>query len=281
MKTAKKILSVFLAALMLCSVLTFFASAEEGQLQYLLLGDSIAYGAGIRNHETACYGRIVADTNGYGYQNLGVNGMTSADVLQALGRADYRAAIEKADIISLSVGGNDFRHANLIAMIFNGVVLQNYDRMERVTEEIRVNFVQIIASIREMNPDAVILVQTLYNPRVDGLRAVYQQGIDRLNAMFRAEQAAQPGSFEIVDVAPAMSGKANLIAVDTIHPSALGNVVIARVVLQKLAELGLGEATEPVINDPGVDRLGGFGTFVIRLIGMMTSTLAQAIQAFA
>ncbi|MBR4727977.1 MAG: hypothetical protein IK080_08830 [Clostridia bacterium] len=280
MNTCKKLISVLMTLVLLCVTCSCFAAAAQEQTEYVLLGDSIAYGAGIRNRDKACYGRIVADTNGYGYTNLGVNGFTSADLLQALGRADYQAAVKKADIISISIGGNDFRHSNLVMMILNATI-DNYDRMERCVETIRVNLLQILAEIREMNPDAVILLQTLYNPRVDGLRSIYQQGIDRLNAMFKAVQAAQPDGLEIVDVAPVMSGHANYIAVDTIHPSALGNVVIARVVLQKLCELGLGTETEPVINEPGVDNLGGFGTFVIRLVAIMTGTLAQAINALA
>ena len=64
MRIGRKIIAV-LTAISLCFVMfSVFASAEEDELNYLVIGDSIAEGFGLKNPEEACYGRIVADTNG-------------------------------------------------------------------------------------------------------------------------------------------------------------------------------------------------------------------------
>ena len=62
------------------------------------------------------------------------------------------------------------------------------------------------------------------------------------------------GSIHIVDVAEAFKGHPEYIANDCVHPNAQGNVVIARVVLEKLSSLGLGKSTTPVIRYEGVNN---------------------------
>ena len=52
-----------------------------------------------------------------------------------------------------------------------------------------------------------------------------------------------------------MEGHPEYIAADTIHPSAVGNVELARLILRHLKDLGLGEKTEPATNKPGIDEI--------------------------
>ena len=56
MKTAKKIISIFLAMLMIFSTMIIGASAEDDTVNYLVLGDSIAFGFGVENRTESCYG---------------------------------------------------------------------------------------------------------------------------------------------------------------------------------------------------------------------------------
>lgn len=60
----KKIVSILICISMLISVVGISAFAAEDKPFYLVLGDSIAYGSGLGNPREACYGQVVADTNG-------------------------------------------------------------------------------------------------------------------------------------------------------------------------------------------------------------------------
>ena len=74
MKQTRILLSLLLAAVLVCTCFVPAAVAADAPLRYVVLGDSIGYGAGVLNPDEACYGRIVADTNGYDYQNHAVSG---------------------------------------------------------------------------------------------------------------------------------------------------------------------------------------------------------------
>lgn len=256
----KKIISVILC---LCMILPFtFAAHAQEPLNYLLLGDSIAQGYGVYNRDKACYGKIVADTNGYSYTNYAVNGYRSCDLISQLGNPEVKAAVEKADIISLSIGGNDFLQQNLPRIAVE-VLAGNYKIVNDVKEIFAENFAVIIGTIRELNPDAVILVQTLYNPMKSILGDFYGLATVRVNEAINEYLDENPDAFYLVDTAPVMENHPECVAVDTVHPSAVGNVAIAEVVLEKLYELGLGENTEPVINAVGIDEIP-FTSYIVK-----------------
>lgn len=60
----KKITAIILSIVLVLGTFGICAYAENENPFYLVLGDSIAYGSGITNSREACYGKIVADTNG-------------------------------------------------------------------------------------------------------------------------------------------------------------------------------------------------------------------------
>lgn len=258
MKTAKRFSAVLLALIMIFSIFAFSASAEKEKPFYLVLGDSIAEGFGLTNPQHGAYGKIVADTNGYAYINRGHMGYDSADIRRLVsdtsGKTDIPKFIKEADIISLSVGGNDFLLGNVVDLLFNAIFLGNYSRFDTIAENYYENLTAIMHKIHELNPDAVILMQTLYNSWNSPVRKVYQQAADKINNAIYRVYDENPGYFEIVDVGSVFSFHKEWVTKDTIHPNAEGNVAIAKVVLEKLNELGLGDTTEPVIAVPGKTR---------------------------
>ena len=145
---------------------------------------------------------------------------------------------------------------NLIALLINGKT-GNDTRFNEIESEYRQNFSNIIYKIKSLNSHATILVQTLYNPSKFLFGDVYQKGVDIINGVIKGYLSSNPGAFSIVDVEPAFAGHAReYIAIDTIHPNVEGNLVIAKLVLQKLYDLGLGSSTVPVINNPGIAWFG-------------------------
>lgn len=268
MKNIKKIIAVVLAVVMSISMVAVFASAEE-PLNYLVLGDSIGWGAGVLNHDDACFGRIVANTNGYNYFNQAVNGHRTQDLLRRLDNETVAQDVAKADIISISIGGNDYLVNNmpaLIAQAFRG----NYAGFDEIIETSKANLADIIAKIKALNPDVVILLQTLYNPRNDDVHDAYQYAVELINAMVYECAEQNPGMVEVADVGSAFTGHIDeYIAADQIHPSADGNIAIAKVVLQKLYDLGLGTQTEPVLVAQGIEQMNPFMTKIMKTISAL------------
>ena len=254
MTTAKKIISIFLAMLMIFSTMIIAASAKDDTVNYLVLGDSIAFGFGVENRTESCYGRIVADTNGYNYRNLGRTAWTSEDLIDDLnGTASFINGVEWADIISISIGGNDFLLDNVVGLILSGLLFKNFSRYDTIGDQYYINLSTIIARIHEINPDAVILVQTLYNTWTTFAGDLFQQVADRVNSGVE-RCAAEEENVYVVDTTEAFYHNPSLITTDTIHPNAEGNVVLAALTLEKLYELGLGTETVPQVNVEGISR---------------------------
>ena len=262
---------------MILSVFAVSVSAKEGRpLNYLVMGDSIAKGFGLKNPYDAAYGRIVANTNGYNYINHGFAGCTSEDLLDLVTNNEvYRDDIRWADIISISVGGNDFLLDNAVLLVLEGLIMNNGPHYRKIAENYYKNLNAVLDEIHRLNPDAVILMQTLYNAwRSPITSRIFAQAAALVNSAVNTLYEER-GGFYIVDIAPIFDGSKDLITSDTIHPTFKANVLIARKVLEKLYELGLGDTTEPVILVEGEDRdylneyfpfpLGPIITFVANL----------------
>ena len=255
MKTFKKLISVILCVLTVFSFTSLLAFAESENLNYLVLGDSIAKGFGVKNSREASYGRIVANTNGYNYINRGFAGCTSEDLLENVKENEYyRDDIEWADIISISVGGNDFLLDNAVLLVIEGLIFNNPSRFQKIGSKYYENIDSIVDEIHSINPDAVILFQTLYNAwRSPITSKVFRLAADTVNDSI-ITLYENKGGFYIVDIAPIFEGRDDLITSDTIHPNAKANVLMAEVVLQTLYDLGLGTSVQPYIAVEGEDR---------------------------
>ena len=262
----RKLTAILLCVFILAGVMSAAAYAGEDRPFYLVLGDSIGYGSGLGNSREAVYGKIVSDTNGYDYANDAIPGHTTQALLGRLEEASVKEHVAKADIISISIGGNNFLLGDLPRLLFNLLVLDDMAQAESIVEGFHKDFEEIISTIHTLNPDAVILIQTQYNPQTGHIGEAYQVSLDLLNETIRKCAEENPGEFEIVELASVLTP--DDIAQDGIHPNVKGNEKIAAAVLAKLAELGLGENTEPVINTPGTDiRVPAMFTFPLRLYG--------------
>ena len=247
----KKITAIILSITMIFCIFSICGFAETEKKFYLVLGDSIAFGSGVSNSREACYGKIVSDTNGYDYANHSVPGHTTTNLINRLKNETVIDDLEKADIISISIGGNDFLMSNLIDLMFDSIVLGDHTKFDKIADGFYTNLCEIIRIINSHNADAVILMQTLYNPQSGYLRAPYQEGADRINAAIERYNTENPGEIIIVDVGTALGDDMANYADDEIHPSAKGNEIIANVILDKLEELKLGKNASPVIAEKG------------------------------
>lgn len=255
LKSLKKIIAIILTVTFCIGIISVSASAKE-KLNYLLLGDSIAEGFGITNPDEASYGKIIADTNGYNYKNDAIMGRNSVGLVNHLTNdEEYINDVKWADIISISIGGNDFLLDHAALLIVEGIIFNDYSKFDEIGETFYENFSKSMDRIHEINPNAKILVQLLYTSwTFDFARKPYKQAAKRINDAIIKYVEENPQNIYVVDTSEVFDGRRDCISTDTIHPNAQGNIELAKAVQSKLCEIGLANTAELVLLVPGIDR---------------------------
>ena len=173
------------------------AASDKTQIVYL--GDSIAEGIlGASplplRHEYA-YGNVIGRRNDYSYANHSVSGHLTEDMLELISNeVGYDGArmlvsnIQTADIVHISIIGNDILqdrtdvelvgnpygdYVSMHQVVCDAMIRNNYEGLnlalygttdESGTGGSYANLVQIVERLIELNPDAVIIFQKVYNP---------------------------------------------------------------------------------------------------------------------
>lgn len=173
------------------------ATSDKTQIVYL--GDSIAEGIlGASplplRHEYA-YGNVIGRRNDYSYANHSVSGHLTDDMLELISNeVGYDGArmlvsnIATADIVHISIIGNDILqdrtdvelvgnpygdYVSMHQVVCDAMIRNNYEGLnlalygttdESGTAGSYGNLVQIVERLIELNPDAVIIFQKVYNP---------------------------------------------------------------------------------------------------------------------
>lgn len=257
MKMLKRISAVIFSVLMLTSFAFCFASADEnvkGKLNFVVIGDSIAEGYGVANEDEAAYGKIVADTNGYNYANYAAVANDTKDLLYKLeNRNDIINSIKEADIINLCIGSNNYLANDDVVMITAGAIFGvNNKQLDEIAEDMYEDYLTIYDTIREMNPDAVLIINKIYCAWRGLGHIPFIKAVDRINANID-KLCELYDDIIVFNTYSVITHNTELIADDCVHPNAKGNVELARHFLQLLKENGLGENTEPIVLVPGED----------------------------
>ncbi|MCA1041211.1 SGNH/GDSL hydrolase family protein [Bacillus infantis] len=128
---------------------------------YIALGDSLTRGVGSSKGEgfVSLTGKELQEKDMVErYQNLGIRGARIEDLLEQLEQKEVQRTLADAKIITITIGGNN---------LFNsGEIFNKYSEetaLGILKTEIP-NLEKAFSSIRETNPDAVILYMGLYNP---------------------------------------------------------------------------------------------------------------------
>lgn len=284
----KIIASVLCVVLLACCAAALAACNNDGETaektEIVYLGDSIAEGIlgasplGLR-HEYA-YANVLGRRNDFEYYNHSVSGHLTKDLLALLNNdLGYDGArglilhVQEADIIHVSILGNDL----LQDMSMNDVVLEAaqglYTIIDGIAETAYENITGIVARIRELNPDATLIFQNVYNPLSENSTLVDEETratlaaehdtypedfrqlgagiLGRLNGVLDRYLAEHPGAFIVADAQAEFDrifaedyerGK-DLIYPDYIHPSNEGHAVLADLTQGILEEQGLANAS--------------------------------------
>ena len=94
--------------LCLCMALALLPGSVQADSKiYLALGDSISTGFGLKDAKTEGYTYMLADQLGYELTNCAIDGNTTAGLIQQMAKPEIQAKIARADLITITVGGND------------------------------------------------------------------------------------------------------------------------------------------------------------------------------
>lgn len=272
----KKNIIVILLIIVLSSATFLFTGCNEEQKLIVYLGDSIAEAiAGmspISERENYGYYALIGKRNNYIYRNRSVSGDQSKDLLKLIQEEDsdgmmIQSLLKEADIIHISILGNDFLLNDLGSMIISAAK-DNYTFVDNIVKNSTENFAEIISILKSYNEDVLIMVETIYNPvfEYSTLISPYARGeltkmgidetqyrelagnlINKLNNIIKDYYKENPNDICLLDVNDVFDkiyqsdntrGK-NLIFSDDIHPSNEGHAVIADTIQTKLEELDL------------------------------------------
>lgn len=206
--------------------------------QYTAIGDSLTTGFGALpgNGFVPVYRRIAESRlqSNVASTNLGVNGMTTAELEQRLRRNSInREAIRGADIITLSIGGNDLIRSAKSAARQPG---QLSSELRRSLQECKQNFAGIMGILMQLKAGTrnpyIIRIVGLYNPYPQVAEA--SEWVHQFNR-YASQYTNQVSGF--ASIYSEFSGnERGLLSIDHVHPNGRGYRVIA----EKLDSLGYG-----------------------------------------
>jgi len=143
----------------------------------VFLGDSIAQGYGLNYVEKERYSSLIAEKSGCTVYNYAVPGDDGADLIALLASGTC-TQLEKATVIVISIGANNvLKAADTLLPYYeqlqNGQapetldISETFDIIVQGIQRFETELPQIISDIRAINPDALIVFQTVYNPYRD------------------------------------------------------------------------------------------------------------------
>ena len=197
----RRILAALLSLCMVLTLIPLTAAAEETETakNYVSLGDSIPAGYDLGEGEKA-YPAQLAETNSFQATYLAESGLTSEGLLEKMADETVLAALKEADVVTVTVGGNDLMNAlysflaakynanpelteeqkldeeKIQALLMKGDAtilgfaveavkdFSDSEEAQGALSSFAVNLAGIVTAIQKANPEAAIYVTNQYNP---------------------------------------------------------------------------------------------------------------------
>jgi lysophospholipase L1-like esterase len=257
----RKIVLMLVALFMVSAMLFAFTACNDDEDEtptktIVYLGDSIAEAiAGpspLTERENYGYYALIGRRNNYYYYNRSVSGHKTEGLVDIVTRETEDAyttlsLLKKADIIHISILGNNFLQNDLGKMILEtaqgssrtiDLILDGGEDIDAEGEKVvytdaRQDIADVVERLKELNPDAVIFFQNVYNPVFEGtsliseearaalaetvdaegkygeagayittteqFRAIANEMLSKLNGVLSAYLEEHPGAFYILD----------------------------------------------------------------------------------
>lgn len=221
--------------------------AADKELKFAVIGDSLAKGTG-DNSGMGFARRTIRELTAAGRKatllnNLGINGLTTTGLLPKLEERGTKYVLGEADVILLSIGGNDlFQGADLASKgiagtstTAKGQELDPEDLLKGLPKA-STQLKTILKRIRAINPEAMIVYVGLYNPfgdieelQVPGNQAVAKWNEAALDTINKNGNMTLVPTFDIFQ-----QHLGRYLASDHFHPNGDGYQQIAVRIVQAI-----------------------------------------------
>ncbi|MDR6998185.1 SGNH/GDSL hydrolase family protein [Neobacillus niacini] len=167
------------------------------------------------------------------FYNFGVKGNRTTQLLKRLQSPEMKAAISKADLVILTIGGND-----IVKVLRDNITDLQFSDFTRGKEEYIVHLTQIMETISEENPNAAIVLIGLYNPFSKWFANMEEldQIVKEWNHAGQSVMANYPNAYFVSIEDLFNKNSENLLYKDNFHPNDKGYNLIAQRLNQTLGE---------------------------------------------
>jgi lysophospholipase L1-like esterase len=217
-----------------------FSMAGRGALRIVALGDSLTRGAGDAAGGGGYPERVAAALRQAGravsVDNLGVDGSETRDLLRKAEEPEVQRVLASAQLILLSIGGNDLSHS-IRGAAFPGTASSSEpgaDPTAAALAEASLNLQRILSLFRKHNPAAPIRILGVYDPFPDGFdRRMARETLLKWNVALEEASYGVSGA-TVVPTADLFDERPDRLSSDRFHPGANGYGEIAARVLSTL-----------------------------------------------
>ncbi|WNS73902.1 SGNH/GDSL hydrolase family protein [Bacillus sp. DTU_2020_1000418_1_SI_GHA_SEK_038] len=175
------------------------------------------------------------------FYNFGVKGNRSDQLLKRLDSSKIKSAIGEADIVIVTIGGNDMM--KVVRENFTSLNLKAFQKQKQIFKD---NLDDSLVKIREDNPNSLVVLVGLYNPFISWFANINEINVivDEWNSTSKEILEKYPNTFfvEIDDIF--QKNAEDLLFTDFFHPNDKGYELIAGRVYDTLKEEALTKLSE-------------------------------------
>jgi lysophospholipase L1-like esterase len=188
-------------------------------LRVVILGDSIAHGAG--DESGRGIGGFLQCIRGSHVIKLGTDGARTSNIRALLRLETTRVAIRTADVVIVSIGGNDL-YGDSIARLLAAIAPRR--QQEKVVERID----RLVRSVQRVNPATTVYLLGLYNPyRGTSTTSWVDEQVNRWDARLIG-RFANVRRVTVIRICDLFERNNRLSPIDRFHPGARGYESIAQ-----------------------------------------------------
>lgn len=211
------------------------------------LGDSLTEGVGDEYKRGGYFGRLTEAMSSWKgvkevkMDNLAKKGRRSDQLLEHLEDSDTQVYLKNADVIFITIGGNDIMKI-VKRDLFDLKVKPFYDELEQYSSRID----EVFGIIRALNNDAIIVVGGLYNPLSNVIEETteFEDILASWNNAIEARTVLDDKSC-FVPVRDLFNSNENMVYhTDFFHPNAKGYEEMASRYLESIKKCGLLELSD-------------------------------------
>ena len=213
------------------NTLDFFSNRET---HVVALGDSLTQGVGDSKKQGGYVGILNRAINEeeelVTFDNFGIRGYRSDQLLEYLDDPEVALALENTDIVLITIGANDIMQ--VFKSNFTNLKLEDFKK-ERVNYEVRLR--QIFSKIKEINPNASIYLLGFYNPFDKYFKDIEELSIIVEEWNGTGKRVAEENNETFIPTADLFDDPTeDVFAEDNFHPNDLGYQRMAKRVLEYL-----------------------------------------------